>query len=128
MRCYIRLQRSLSRLIILAMLAAALLPALGSALAAERAGAPHWIEVCSVGGVEARAASPADSSPSVPSLLVEHCPYCLLSSFDDLLTGPAPSGLPSGDTTAAISPPQSVVVRIAVVWPAAHPRAPPAAV
>ena len=83
MRRFVFLQRSAARLVILVMLAAALFPTLGHAFAADRAGSFGWMEVCTTGGIEVRSVAVDDQAPAKPSLLVEHCPYCLVSSFDD---------------------------------------------
>jgi hypothetical protein len=126
MRGSVSLQRSIARLVILVMLAAALFPVLGHASASAR-GALGWVEVCTVGGVEVRSIAAGDSQPSSPALLVAHCPYCLVSSSDDALpVASAVTAVPAGAAGTAFpllisfgaSPP---------IWPAAQPRAPPAA-
>jgi len=127
MRRFVRLQRSVSRLLILAMLAVALFPALGQATSASGRDAPGWVEVCTVGGVEHRLLPEHDPLPVGPRLLVEHCPFCLVPSFDDLLppaqvTHPvAVDGVPVRVDRATTGP------RPSPAWPAAHARAPPLA-
>jgi hypothetical protein len=127
MRRFVRLHRSLSRLVILVMLAAALFPALGHAFASGKLADPGWMEVCTVGGVETRSAATGESGPSVPALLVEHCPYCLMSSFDDVFPKASASAVfPVRDADVLLFPLVSSVTSVPI-WPAALPRAPPAA-
>lgn len=127
MRRFVRLQGLFSRLLILVMLAAALLPALGHALTPDRGNGPHWVEVCTVGGVETRAWSSEDSTPKSPSLLVEHCPYCLVSSSDDPFYPQSVSVKLAAKEGTMGFPPSVFADGSSSDWPAAHPRAPPTA-
>src|SRR5690554_4405338 len=127
MRRFVRLHPSLSRLLVLVMVAAALFPALGHAFASGKSPDPVWTEVCTVGGLEVRHVAVSEPGPSGLALLVQHCPYCLVPSFDDsfvgarapaiVVRGGADAVLPALDSTATSSTP----------WSAALPRAPPAA-
>ena len=128
MRCFVRLQATFSRLLILVVLAAALFPALGHAFAPGKSAELAWVEVCTVGGIETRNVFSGDSEPSAPALLVEHCPYCLVSSFDDTFpAAPGPALVPASGPDAALPVLDSSAVSVAT-WPAALPRAPPVAV
>lgn len=128
MRRIVSLQPGIARLLMLVMLAAALFPVLGHAFQSGHAPASGWIEVCTVNGVETRAAPAQDSEPSRPAMLVEHCPYCLISSLDDLLPSTtALSVLPVVQAGAHFLS-FRLALQLASVWPAAQPRAPPALV
>lgn len=125
MRRFVFLQRSTARLVILVMLAAALFPTLGHAFAADKAGSFGWMEVCTAGGIEVRSVAVEDQSPAKPSLLVEHCPYCLVSSADDAflpISVPAFFAAPEGAVLRAgkILQGESFALRTAAL-----PRAPP---
>lgn len=124
---FTRLQRSLSRLVIFVMLAAALFPALGHAFTSGKSADAGWVEVCTVGGIESRKVAPSDSDPSAPALLIEHCPFCLVSSSEDVFPAvSAPAFVPASGSDATLFPLVSSAIFVPT-WPAALPRAPPAA-
>ncbi|MDX5362536.1 MAG: DUF2946 domain-containing protein [Pseudazoarcus pumilus] len=127
MRRLVSLQRSIARLLMLVMLAAALFPVLAHASASVHGPASGWIEVCTVNGVETRAA-PAQDDPARPAMLVEHCPYCLVSSLDDLLPPVSASPVVPAERDGSHVLPALPLPPAATVWSAAHPRAPPALV
>ncbi|MGE5622679.1 MAG: DUF2946 domain-containing protein [Bacillota bacterium] len=120
-------QRFTAWIACLAILMAALAPAISHALAASGKGSSAaWDEVCTVDGVKSLHEHGAhDSGPADNGMHFEHCPFCF--------THAASFGLPPSAQTfiplAAGSPVRPLLFfhspRPLFAWAAAHPRAPP---
>lgn len=121
-----RTTRSLtSWLAILALLMAALAPAVSQAVGTQRG--PSWLEVCtSFGATLLRAQQPGDDAPATPDAQVfEHCAYCSVHAHT--LALPPVAGvealllpLSHRTPTAFLAAPGTLHA-----WVSAQPRAPP---
>lgn len=113
---------------LLAVLAAALMPALSHAFAPGK-DATKWIEVCSTAGpmtIEVPANGPG--FPKAPKASdFEHCPCCSLQAAAPAILPTEISLPPAPAETTAASPPASPAPQPSLSWLAAAPRAPPRA-
>lgn len=111
---------------ILAVLMAALAPAVSHALGTRSASS--WVEICTAQGatwVQPAALADDDSSAPAAAHTLDHCPYCSIHA-DTIGVPPASSGhLP--DTALAHAPPAAFLAapRTLHAWRSAQPRGPP---
>lgn len=127
-----RLNRSVtSWFATLAILVAALAPAVGHALAALSDGELRWVEVCTVAGVKQVSVTTVDASGEPPIdgeqiFVTEHCPYCSTHSGSFALAATAVVGFsvhvdPQPFPSAYLHGPRPLFA-----WTVPSPRAPPA--
>jgi hypothetical protein len=120
-----RPRRFASWIAVLAVLMAALAPALSQAFGSGVSSA--WLEICTVEGskwVQAGAAPADDSSPSAEHTL-EHCPYCTLQVPHLGLPPSALASVPTPDLAHAVPLAFLAAPRRLHAWVSAQPRAPP---
>ena len=118
-------RRFTSWMAVLALLMAALAPAISHALGATTA--TSWTEVCTSQGSKwvQRDAAPSDDSAPVTEHALEHCPYCSLHQHD---VGIAPSplrALPAAELAHTVPQAFLTAPRTLHAWVSAQPRAPP---
>lgn len=110
---------------VLAVLMAALAPAISHALASD--GSSAWIEVCTAQGsrwLQADAERGEDSTPGTGQTL-KHCPYCNLHP-NVLGIPPTPvMALPASESATAVPRAFLAAPHTLPVWTSAQPRAPP---
>lgn len=113
---------------LLAVLAAALLPAISHAFWPGR-DATKWVEVCSASGpitIEVPAGSPGFPKAPKPSDF-EHCPCCFPHATSPAILPAAVSFLAEPAASMPVPAPRPYEPRQRLAWPAAPPRAPPLA-
>lgn len=116
-------QSFISRLLICALLLAALWPAASQALSG---GELRWLEICTSGGTQWRQVF-IEGTPDEPDAHAKPCPYCLLSSPGEALSSPDfRFELPK--LQSSVFSPAATAVRVLAHWLPAHPRGPPARV
>jgi hypothetical protein len=118
-------RRFASWIAVLAILMAALAPAVSPALGTT--GAASWVEVCTAQGskwVQADAGTGGDSAPGAEHAL-EHCPYCSIHP-NAVGIPPAPlQALPAAELAHAVPLAFLAAPRTLHAWVSAQPRAPP---
>lgn len=119
-------QRVTAWIATLAILAAALAPALSQA-AYDLSGDASWLEICTAYGVQ-RIAVDADpqSSGDGAKLLAGHCNYCSFHAGLAVLPSLATASVPSPDGDVAVTAYPRLLPRSSLAWSASRPRAPPA--
>lgn len=116
--------RCASWVAVLAMLFAALAPAVSHAL--ESARGVSWVEICGAQGPK-RILIDERGEPVAPAALhvAEHCAYCSVHA-PDLAPLPAPVAVQPGPERRLLPvPPAATPLPAEPGWPDAHPRAPP---
>jgi hypothetical protein len=119
-----------------AILMNALAPSVCHAISAMRGQPPMWLEVCSSSGSklfdaaingDPNAGSNTDGAARIPGHAFEHCPFCF-SHLDSVAPPPWVGLVPTMENA---HPPFPKLFYLApqpqFFWPAAQPRAPPAA-
>jgi hypothetical protein len=106
----------------LAVLLAALAPALSHALGSSPG--EGWVLVCTAQG--AKWVQPGDDNAPVTGPSVEHCPLCTLHTPTIGMPPAPPAVLPVVDAAAFVPPAFLAAPRTLHAWASAQPRAPPA--
>ncbi len=118
---------------LVALLAAALLPALTHAIGPARASVAWAGDVCTAMGpnafVPSRPAGPSGSDPAAPASGGAHAEHCALCALSGIALAPAPDAAGWRPRVASSEGRVALVATMPsapAAWPAARPRGPPA--
>ncbi len=122
------LRRVTAGIALVAMLMAALAPAIGQAIAAARDQHYRWTAVCTAEGARL-VPVPTDAAgvPLAPDAHgIDHCPFCSPGSSPPVLPAPEATALPAAAPATVPVPPCFLhAPRSPFAWATTQPRAPP---